>query len=103
MRETETVKRILNFGGQFDAHNLQSAPTVMAELTLRLVTAVFVQTAFRQAKLARLSLSGLLARVPRAHVQQCGISDSESFPVHITNTTTIPKRRKRALHTVKAL
>jgi len=103
MRETESVKRILNCGGQFDAHNLQSAPTVMAETTLPLVTAVFVQTAFRQAKLARRSLSGLLVHVPRSHIQQCCISDSTSFPAHITDPTTVPKRRNRSLHTVKSL
>jgi hypothetical protein len=42
----------------------------MADSTLRIVTAVFVQTALRQAKLARRSLSGLLAYVPRSHIEQ---------------------------------
>jgi len=103
MRETESVKRILNCGRQFDAHNLQSAPTVMADSTLRLVTAVFVQTAFRKEKLARCTLSGLLAHVPRSHIQQCAISDSTSFPVHITVPTAVPKRRKCSFHLLKAL
>jgi hypothetical protein len=103
MRETESVKRILNCGGQFDAHNLQSAPTVMLDPTHRLVIAVFVQTAFRQVKLARRSLSGLLAHVPPSHIQQCAITDYNSFPVHITDPTTVPNRRKCSLYTVKAL
>jgi hypothetical protein len=75
----------------------------MAEPTLCLVTAVFAQTAFRQAKLARRSLSGLLVHVPRSHIQQYSISDSTSFPVHNTDPTTIPKFRKCSLHTIKAL